>query len=98
MHAVLSSDHDRRCCRHHCLLSATTFVSFRRLKADWYVHLQSSEDEKVNIAILQGDHETIPAPARGKVSGLLLNFEVEDVDAEYDAMKAAGLDDLASAA
>lgn len=63
-------------------------------ESDWYVHLQSSEDEKVNLAILQGDHETVPAQARGKVSGLLLNFEVEDVDAEYDAMKAAGLEIL----
>ena len=43
-------------------------------ESDWYVHLQSSEDEKVNIAILQGDHETIPETARGRVSGLLINF------------------------
>lgn len=28
-------------------------------ESDWYVHLQSSEDAKVNIAILRGDHETI---------------------------------------
>ncbi|MCR9138237.1 MAG: VOC family protein [Alphaproteobacteria bacterium] len=52
--------------------------------SDWYVHLQSEEDPKVNVAILQGDHETVPAQARGKVSGLILNFEVEDVDAVYD--------------
>ena len=28
--------------------------------SEWYVHLQSVEDEKVNIAILQCDHQTIP--------------------------------------
>ena len=60
-------------------------------ESDWYVHLQSSEDESVNIAILRGDHETIPATGRGRVSGLLINFEVEDVDAEYERAKADGL-------
>lgn len=56
-------------------------------ESDWYVHLQSSEDDSVNIAILQGDHPTVPEIARGRVSGLLLNFEVEDVDAVYDQVQ-----------
>src|SRR5690606_24638359 len=59
--------------------------------SDWYVHLQSKEDEKVTLAVLDGSHETIPAIGRGKVSGLLLNFEVEDVDSVYEAVRAAGL-------
>lgn len=59
--------------------------------SDWYIHLQSSEDEKVTLAVLDGSHETIPAVGRGKVSGLLLNFEVEDVDTIYDRLKQAGL-------
>ena len=60
--------------------------------SDWYIHLQSSEDEKVTLAVLDGSHETIPAAGRGKtVSGLLLNFEVEDVDAVHDAARAASL-------
>jgi uncharacterized glyoxalase superfamily protein PhnB len=59
--------------------------------SDWYIHLQSSEDDKVTLAVLDGNHETIPAIGRGKVSGLLLNFEVEDVDTVYDAVRAAGL-------
>lgn len=57
----------------------------------WYVHLQSSETPSVNLAILDGSHETIPAAWRGRVSGLLLNFEVDDPDAEYTRAKAAGL-------
>ena len=60
-------------------------------ESDWYVHLQSTEDEYVTLAVLDGQHETIPASARGKVSGLLLNFEVEDVDAIYDTLRAQGL-------
>lgn len=57
----------------------------------WYVHLQSVEDPNVALAILDGNHETIPEIARGKAAGLLLNFEVEDPDAVYDACRAAGL-------
>lgn len=58
---------------------------------DWYVHLQSTEDETVNLAIVQGDHPTVPQVARGRVSGLILNFEVDDPDAEYARVQAAGL-------
>lgn len=65
---------------------------FRPLfETDWYVHLQSAEDARVNLAVMDGSHETIPAVGRGRISGLLLNFEVEDVDAEYERLKAAGL-------
>jgi catechol 2,3-dioxygenase-like lactoylglutathione lyase family enzyme len=59
--------------------------------ADWYVHLQSATDPSVNLAILQGDHATIPASARGRAGGLLINFEVVDVDAEHARLSAAGL-------
>ncbi len=36
-------------------------------ESDWYVHLQSREDQTVNLAILNGNHETVPEIARGKV-------------------------------
>lgn len=60
-------------------------------ESDWYVHLQSVEDEKVTLAVLDFTHETVPAEARTGVSGLILNFEVEDPDAVHAACKAAGL-------
>ena len=70
---------------------------FRPLfESDWYVHLQSAEDESINLAVLDGAHETIPAEGRGRVGGLLLNFEVEDVDAIHDRLVAAGLPVLRS--
>jgi len=60
--------------------------------SDWYVHLQLAGDPAVNLAVLDGRHETIPAPARGQVAGgMLLNFEVEDPDAIHDRLAAAGL-------
>ncbi|MER8368348.1 VOC family protein [Mesorhizobium sp. M1348] len=65
---------------------------FKRLfEADWYVHLRSAEDRRVNLGIVQGDHETIPEEARGRTSGLLINFEVRDPDAVYERITAAGL-------
>jgi uncharacterized glyoxalase superfamily protein PhnB len=58
---------------------------------DWYIHLQSTENEHVTLAILDGSHATIPESGRGTASGLLLNFEVEDPDALYAEFQAAGL-------
>lgn len=60
-------------------------------EADWYVHLQSGADENVNLAILDCTHETVPDGYRNPVQGLLLNFEIDDVDAEYARLKDAGL-------
>ncbi|HHG90124.1 MAG TPA: glyoxalase [Devosia sp.] len=62
-----------------------------QFESDWYIHLQSSEDKMVNLAILDGQHETVPEVARGRVGGLILNFEVEDVDVEYARVEQAGL-------
>lgn len=52
-------------------------------ESDWYVHLQSETNQATNLAILQHDHETIPAPGRGTTHGVILTFEVEDVVAEH---------------
>ena len=45
----------------------------------------------MNIAVLSGTHPTIPKEAHGTVSGLILNFEVDDVDSEYDRVEKANL-------
>ncbi|TIL67552.1 VOC family protein [Mesorhizobium sp.] len=69
-----------------------THFSFKPLfESDWYVHLQSTEDRRVNLGIVQGDHETIPEEGRGRASGLLINFEVKNPDAIYERVIAAGL-------
>ena len=62
-----------------------------KFESDWYVHLQSQEDSAVNLAVLQSDHPTIPAGCGAPVAGLLLNFEVADVDQEYALVQASGL-------
>jgi catechol 2,3-dioxygenase-like lactoylglutathione lyase family enzyme len=60
-------------------------------QCDWYIHLQSRYDEGVNLAVLDGEHATIPPEGRGIASGLSLNFEVDDVDAVYERLVTAGL-------
>ncbi|MCT8997207.1 VOC family protein [Chelativorans intermedius] len=70
--------------RHHLRFEAV-------FESNWYIHLRSGEDEQVNLAILDGEHATIPPSGRGRTSGLILNFEVEDVDGEYERARAAGL-------
>ena len=49
--------------------TAAFYVEHFRFKplfeSDWYVHLRSSEDRRVNLGIVQGDHETIPEGGAG---------------------------------
>jgi catechol 2,3-dioxygenase-like lactoylglutathione lyase family enzyme len=68
------------------------YFAFRPLfTTDWYVHLQSGEDEKVNLAVMQAGHPTIPGPKAERAGGLLINFEVDDVDAHHARLLAAGV-------
>ncbi len=59
--------------------------------SDWYVHLQSETQPSVNLAVVDGQHPTIPESGRAYATGLVLNFEVEDPDAHYARLQAAGL-------
>ncbi|MBX3455755.1 VOC family protein [Ferrovibrio sp.] len=61
-------------------------------ESDWYVHLTSRHDDRVHLAILDHRHETIPQGFRKPAQGVLLNFEVENVDAAYEQAQACRLD------
>lgn len=66
---------------------------FRSLfDSDWYVHLQSEANPAFNFAVLDKSHATIPAGHRDRTGGVLLSFEVEDVDAEHARLRGAGAD------
>jgi len=65
-------------------------------ESDWYVHMASTADAAVNLAVLRHDHETVPAAYRRPVAGTILNFEVEDVDAVHARAEADGLPILVS--
>jgi catechol 2,3-dioxygenase-like lactoylglutathione lyase family enzyme len=55
-------------------------------EADWYVSLRRPGTPSYELALLDHDHPTLPAAYRHPVRGLLLNFEVSDVDAEWERL------------
>ncbi len=57
-----------------------TFDFAVTFEADWYVSLRLGAFE---LAILAHDHPTVPQGYRERASGVLVNIEVEDVDAVY---------------
>jgi uncharacterized glyoxalase superfamily protein PhnB len=69
-----------------------THFGFRSLfTSDWYVHLQHADHPNVNLAFVDASHETVPEGSRKPATGLLINFEVEDPDAVYARVMAAGI-------
>lgn len=60
--------------------------------SDWYVHLAHPAHPEVALALVDHRHETVPAVGRVPAAGMLLNFEVDDVDAEYARLSQAALD------
>jgi catechol 2,3-dioxygenase-like lactoylglutathione lyase family enzyme len=59
-------------------------------EADWYVSLRREGPRPYELALLDPTHPTVPEAYRLPVQGLLLNFEVEDVDAEWDRLVVQG--------
>lgn len=58
----------------------------------WYVSLKAKQEFPFELALLESTHPTIPERFRLALNGgLILNFEVDDADAEYSRLKAAGL-------
>lgn len=60
-------------------------------EADWYISLKHRGAQGCELALLDPSHASIPAGFGKPVQGLLLNFEVDDVDAEHDRLSRAGL-------
>lgn len=64
--------------------------------ADWYVSLRRPDAPQYELAILDAAHPTVPEGHRDRLrGGLLLNFEVDDADAEHARLVGgAGLTEL----
>lgn len=58
----------------------THFDFERTFAADWYVSLRAGASE---LAVVAVDHPTVPAGSGTPAAGLLVNIEVDDVDATY---------------
>ena len=54
--------------------------------ADWDVSLRRADQPGYELGLVRYDHPTVPADHRRPVTGLLLTFEVPDVDAEYQRL------------
>ncbi|MGY3334087.1 catechol 2,3-dioxygenase-like lactoylglutathione lyase family enzyme [Streptomyces filamentosus] len=65
-------------------------------EADWYVSLRRPDAPQYELALLDHTHPSVPAGHRAALQGgLLLNFEVDDVDAEHQRLVAeAGLTEV----
>ncbi|RKN50921.1 VOC family protein [Micromonospora endolithica] len=59
-------------------------------EADWYVSLRRPGTPAYELALLDFHHPTLPAAYRHPVRGLLLNLEVDDVDAEWERLVVRG--------
>jgi catechol 2,3-dioxygenase-like lactoylglutathione lyase family enzyme len=55
-------------------------------EADWYVSLHRPGTPPYELALLDHHHPTLPEAYRVPVQGLLLNFEVPDVDAQWQRL------------
>ncbi|WP_445400712.1 VOC family protein [Streptomyces sp. LE64] len=65
-------------------------------EADWYVSLHRPDAPHYELALLDPTHPSVPEGHRAPLDGcLLLNFEVDDVDAEHRRLvDGAGLVEL----
>lgn len=63
----------------------STYFGFEKVyEADWYVSLKLANGKvSYELALLDASHPTIPLIYQKRVQGLILNFEVADVDSEY---------------
>jgi catechol 2,3-dioxygenase-like lactoylglutathione lyase family enzyme len=69
----------------------TRFFGFETtFESDWYVSLRRPGPPPYELALLDHTHPTVPEGYRRPVQGLLLNFEVEDVDAEWERLVVQG--------
>ena len=68
---------------------ADFFINFFNFEesfvCDWYISLKN--DNGFELALIDSQHETIPNNYRHMTKGVILNFEVDDVDKIYNSIK-----------
>ncbi len=60
-------------------------------EADWYVSLRSKSNPAYELALLDYRHSSLPEAYRQPALGVLINFEVTDVDEIYTQLTDSGL-------
>lgn len=56
-------------------------------EADWYVSLVSKSNPNYELALLDYHHSSLPENFRKPAKGVLINFEVSNVEEEYERLK-----------
>ncbi|QQE13912.1 VOC family protein [Planctomycetota bacterium] len=72
-----------------------THLGFKPIfQNDWYIHLQHPDNQSVNLAFVDCNHDSIPKSHRKPAQGTLLNFELDNIDALYKNCRQQKLDIL----
>ncbi len=58
---------------------------------EWYVSLITREEPRFQLAFVNPNHPSVPEGFQVDSAGIILNFELENVDAEYKRFKESGL-------
>jgi len=58
---------------------------------DWYMQLQSPNDENLQIAFVDRQHPSVPSHYQKTAQGVLVTIELEQVDPIYSKAKSLGL-------
>ena len=69
----------------------THFGFTRIFDSNWYVQLRATADHPFEIALISGDHDSIPQAARGPSRNVILSLYVADAAAEHERLAAAGV-------
>lgn len=62
----------------------------RHFDSDWFVILTHAAIDKLELGILQRDHDIVPEPIRGSPSGVMITFVVENCDLVFNKARAQG--------
>lgn len=57
----------------------------------WFVQMQRADAPHAQLAVIARRHESVPKAWQKAPGGVVISFEVEDVDAEWARIRAAGL-------
>ncbi len=60
--------------------------------SDWFVHLQASVDENIELGIVRRDHEIVPEAFRDAPRGTMITIVVDDVDALHRTVEERGIE------
>lgn len=58
--------------------------------SDWYVHLVCSENEALELGIMDKNYDLVPESFNGQPSGLYVTFVIDDVNTVFEKAKNLG--------